>query len=131
FLGGIGPRGAAVVRDAPAFLVWDDPVECRTHCARSVQARRSRRTPLNFDSFFFWSMKRPVSRLRLVQCSSPCILVLSCERLRTAPFRASSPTGLLTATGLPPLLCSATDKAAQSSMSHVAPPRETVPAKVG
>src|SRR5262249_57540105 len=42
-------------------------------------------------------MNRPVCLLRLVQCSSPIVLVLSCERLRTAPLRALSPTGLLTA----------------------------------
>src|SRR5262249_39644581 len=42
-------------------------------------------------------MTRPVCLLRLVQCSSPIVLVLSCERLRTAPLRALSPTGLLTA----------------------------------
>src|SRR3954465_10696426 len=43
-------------------------------------------------------MKRPLLQLRLVQCSFPSTLVLSCERLRTAPLRRLSPVGLLTAT---------------------------------
>src|SRR5437764_7010329 len=71
-------------------------------------------------------MKRPLARLRLVQCSSPRILVLSCERLRTAPLRALSPTGLLTAIRQSPLRRSATDKTGQSSIPpSSARPRES------
>src|ERR1700712_2777117 len=42
-------------------------------------------------------MNWPEALLRLVQCSSPSILVFSCVRFFTAPLRALSPTGLLTA----------------------------------
>ena len=31
FLGRIGAGRAAIVREPPAFLVGDDPVDCRTH----------------------------------------------------------------------------------------------------
>jgi hypothetical protein len=41
------------------------------------------------------SMDRPEALLRLVQCSSLSTLVLSCERLRTAPFLALPPTGFI------------------------------------
>src|SRR6476646_9026970 len=63
----------------------------------------SRRTPLNFVLLFFTPMNRPLSLLRLVQAVLPISLPLSCERFRTAPLRALSPTGLLTAIRL--LLC--------------------------
>jgi hypothetical protein len=43
------------------------------------------------------SHQQTLDRLRLDQWTSPAILVGSCERLRIAPLRAFSPTGLLTA----------------------------------
>ena len=52
----------------------------------------SRRTPLNFFLLF---RDRPLSVLRLVYAVLPISLPLRSVRLRTAPLRALSPTGLL------------------------------------
>jgi hypothetical protein len=42
--------------------------------------------PLNFSSSAFWSMNCPVVLSRLVQCSSPSILVLSWGAVLHGPY---------------------------------------------
>src|SRR3954462_647639 len=66
------------------------------------QRRASLRTPLNFRASFFRATNSPLALSRLVKYSSPIILVLSCERLRTAPLRWPSPAGALVAIGFSP-----------------------------
>src|SRR5690606_8552407 len=51
----------------------------------------SLRTPLKGSPSFFWSMKRPLPLSRLVQVW--LVGLNTCERSRTAPRRALSPTG--------------------------------------
>ncbi len=59
--------------------------------------------PLNFFAAFFLAvgfltaMNSPDVLLRLVQALAPPSVVLRCDRFRTAPLRALSPTGLFTA----------------------------------
>lgn len=68
----------------------------------------STRTPLNFlPAFlalpgFLTATNSPDDLSRLVQAEAPPIVVFVCERFFTAPLRALSPVGLLTAV-LPPL----------------------------
>jgi hypothetical protein len=63
----------------------------------------SLRTPLNFFAAFFFlagfftAMNSPDVLLRFVQALTPPSFVLSWLRFFTAPLRALSPTGLLTA----------------------------------
>src|SRR6185369_2022203 len=70
----------------------------------------STRTPLNFFAAFFFpagfltAMNSPDFLLRLVHAVAPPRLALTCDRFFTAPLRALSPTGLLTATLILPLL---------------------------
>lgn len=72
----------------------------------SYPAYFSRRTPLNFFAAvfflagFFTAMNSPDFLFRLVQTLAPPSFVLTCERFLTAPLRALSPTGLLTASDL-------------------------------
>jgi hypothetical protein len=57
----------------------------------------SRLTPLNFFALFFTAMNSPDVLSRLVHAGLPITVVLRCVRFFTAPLRALSPTGLLTA----------------------------------
>jgi len=66
------------------------------HCGSRARGVISR-SPTYFFLLFFTSMKRPLSLLRFVQAVFPASAPLRCVRLRTAPLRALSPTGLLTA----------------------------------
>src|SRR4051812_1513232 len=60
----------------------------------------SRLTPLNFFLlFFFTAMNLPPFLLRFAHAGPPSSLILIWLRLRTAPLRALSPNGLLTAIG--------------------------------
>jgi hypothetical protein len=57
---------------------------------------------LNFLAAFFFegrlrAMNSPELLLRLVQALAPASVVFVCERFLTAPLRALSPVGLLTA----------------------------------
>lgn len=58
------------------------------------QAAFSRRTRLNFFLLFFTAMNLPSFLSRFAQAVLPINFVLSCDRLRAAPLRALSPTGL-------------------------------------
>jgi hypothetical protein len=65
-------------------------------------ARFSTLTPLNFLAAFFFAgrltaMNSPLPLLRFVQPDAPPMVVFVCERFFTAPLRALSPIGLLTA----------------------------------
>src|SRR5882757_3366414 len=67
----------------------------------------SRRTPLNFLALFFLllfltAMNSPDVVSRFVQDLAPAIFVLVWDRFFTAPLRALSPTGLLTAIFIAP-----------------------------
>src|SRR5689334_19679537 len=61
------------------------------------------RTPLNFFADFFFlpgrfsAMNSPEFLSRFAQALAPPIVALVCERFFTAPLRALSPVGLLTA----------------------------------
>ena len=105
--GGTTPTAAFVTEDQDAHSM-------RARQRRSYPARFfvrflvfaaffSIRTPLNFFAAFFLvgrfsAMNSPDALLRLVQADAPPIVVLVCERFFTAPLRALSPVGLLTAT---------------------------------
>ena len=102
------PAAAEGVR-ARLTLVSDDHHRRPPPRAFFFPAFLSTRTPLNFVAAlaffagFFTAVNSPYFRLRLVHAVVPPSLFFTCDRFFTAPLRALSPTGLLTATLNPPV----------------------------